>query len=131
MFKNLMLVDDDEDDQGFFLEVIQDHYPGVVCVTAGNGQEALNKLVGASLLPDIIFLDLNMPLMNGKQFLVEIKKHEGLKRIPIVILTTSSDQETITETARLGAKDFITKPDKISSWKAILKRIIDNPALRQ
>jgi CheY-like chemotaxis protein len=94
---------------------------------AENGQDALKKLSGYH--PDVIFLDLNMPLMNGRQFLEEIKKKDGLSHIPVIILSTSSDKSTIEDTRRLGARDFITKPDKLSAWEARLKEVFSNPAL--
>lgn len=127
MIKNLLLVDDDDDDREFFLEVVGDLFPEMSCVTAVNGQDALDKL--GHYRPDLIFLDLNMPLMNGRQFLAEVNKHSILSDIPVVILTTSSDRESIVETRRLGAKEFITKPDKFSGWQTILQSVFANPDL--
>jgi CheY-like chemotaxis protein len=121
---NLMLVDDDEDDRDIFLSVVESISPDIVCSVATNGREALMKLGGAETLPEKIFLDLNMPLMDGKQFLREIKKNRGLSKIPVIILSTSSDKETIALTKELGAEDFITKPDKYSGWKDTLKKHI-------
>lgn len=121
-----MLVDDDEDDRQFFLDVIDALQPALACVTASNGREALNILVTGEIVPELIFLDLNMPLMNGWQFLAEIKKFEPLKHIPITILSTSSDTQTKEDTKRLGAQFFITKPDRISSWEEVLKRFFDD-----
>lgn len=124
--KNILLVDDDEDDRDFFLSVLLLIDNSLTCHTASNGSIALAQLTAASELPDLIFLDLNMPVMNGKQFLVEVKKHERLKDIPVIILSTSSDQSTINETALLGAADFLTKPNKLSLLEAKL-RVILNP----
>jgi CheY-like chemotaxis protein len=123
-YKSLFLIDDDEDDRGFFLEVIDDHYPSIECEIARNGQEGLDILTSQKYKPDIIFLDLNMPLMNGKQFLKEVKKKPALKHIPIVILSTSSDSKTITETLDMGAVHFITKPDKFSLWQTRLAEFL-------
>jgi CheY-like chemotaxis protein len=120
--KKLLLVDDDEDDREIFLSVVQTIAPAVECRMATNGQDALNKLnQHHSDLPDLIFLDLNMPLMDGRQFLREIKKHNALKEIPVIVLSTSSDKETISLSRSLGASDFITKPDKYSGWEQTLK----------
>jgi|SRR5688572_8821019 CheY-like chemotaxis protein len=121
---NLMLVDDDEDDRDIFLSVVESISPNIVCAIATNGRDALIKLGDAKTLPEKIFLDLNMPLMDGRQFLQEIKKDNGLKEIPIVILSTSSDKETIALTKQLGAEAFITKPDKYSGWQDTLKEHI-------
>jgi CheY-like chemotaxis protein len=121
-----MLIDDDEDDKEIFLSVIANVLPQVSCVMATNGQEALQLLSHGQNRPDVIFLDLNMPLMNGKDFLSHISKDESLRLIPVIILSTSSDQGTIKEALNLGAKDFITKPDKFSAWEQTLKNVLIN-----
>lgn len=120
----IFLVDDDTDDQEIFCNVLENISTTIECFTAVNGHEALQKLISGAVKPDLIFLDLNMPLMNGKEFLRAIKKMEGLKQIPVIILSTSSDSETIHETKMLGAKDFVTKPDKFSMWEKILRDLL-------
>jgi CheY-like chemotaxis protein len=122
----LMLVDDDEDDREIFLSVIQNILPEASYTIATNGEDALEKLNDSPVDPHLIFLDLNMPLMNGKQFLMAIKKNGKLNSIPVVILSTSSDQATIKETMGLGARFFVTKPDKYSAWEHALKNILNN-----
>lgn len=125
--KKILLVDDDEDDREFVLEVMSSNFPDVHCVTAVNGKDAFEKLV--QYRPDVILLDLNMPLMNGREFLERIKKTENLKNIPVIILSTSSDKGTIEHAHRLGALDFITKPDMFSGWESRLAKILRDPAL--
>lgn len=122
-----MLVDDDEDDQEIFLSVIANVAPAVTCSLAANGYEALKSLAEYDILPDLIFLDLNMPLMDGKQFLREVKKDTRFKQIPVIVLTTSSDTATINATKALGAENFVTKPDKYSGWEEKLKELIQAP----
>lgn len=116
------LIDDDVDDQEIFLSVMEDIAPSIHCVTAMNGQEAIKKLSCEEVKPDVIFLDLNMPLMNGKQFLMARNEMDQLRHIPVIILTTTSDKPSIEETMELGAKDYITKPDKFSEWGRIIKQ---------
>jgi len=89
----------------------------------------LQKLQNSSSQPDIIFLDLNMPLMNGRQFMQAIKTDIKLQQIPIVILSTSSDHKTRSDMEILGAKYFITKPDKYSAWKEMLNDFFLNSRL--
>lgn len=109
--KTILLIDDDPDDCGFFCEAVLRIDYKVHCVTAINGEDALKLLHNAVRdLPDFIFLDLNMPRMDGKTCLVELKKDELLKHIPVVIFTTSSDPKDKKETRELGAAHFITKP---------------------
>lgn len=64
--------------------------------------------------PDVIFVDMNMPLMNGKQFQSECTRLDELNNIPVLVLTTSSDQKTVEKSLRLGAWDYVTKPDRCS-----------------
>lgn len=118
------LIDDDTDDQEIFMTVIEEINPGIACVTAGNGEEAIDKLSQQQFKPDLIFLDLNMPLMNGQQFLEATQNCR--KEIPVIVLTTSSDQATIDATFSLGASDYITKPDKFSEWRNIIREKINN-----
>jgi CheY-like chemotaxis protein len=125
-FKRLLLVDDDEDDREFFLQVMEEVLPEVSCETATNGRIALDKLNTTHQRPDLIFLDLNMPLMNGRQFLHEIRNYKHLMEIPVVILSTSSDAQTIGETIALGAKHFITKPDLLQGWELALRGFFEN-----
>jgi CheY-like chemotaxis protein len=127
--KNLMLIDDDADDRDIFFSVIESYQGSIQCEVATNGQDALNKLIQLKVLPELIFLDLNMPLMNGRQFLGEIKKLDTLKDIPVVILSTSSDKATIAEMSALGAKNFITKPDRYSDWELTLKTYLESTPL--
>lgn len=115
------LIDDDIDDQEIFLSVLEDIAPSIRCYTAANGQEAISKLTSEEIKPDLIFLDLNMPLMNGKQFLKACNLLDGCRHIPVIVLTTSSDKNSIEETMQLGARDYITKPDKFSAWGSIIK----------
>jgi len=123
-FEKVLLVDDDEDDREFMLQVLGDSFPEVACTIAVNGRDAFARL--ESYRPDIIFLDLNMPLMDGRQFLRLIKQRADLAEIPVVILSTSSDVETIAEAKSLGAKEFITKPDKLAGWVGVVERIFQS-----
>lgn len=119
------LVDDDIDDQEIFLSVMEEIAPWARCVTAFNGREAINKLSSGEVEPDLIFLDLNMPLMNGKQFLAACHQLDTCRHIPIIVLSTTSDKASIEETFRLGAKDYITKPQKFSEWGVVIKDKLD------
>lgn len=121
-----MLVEDDCDDREIFLCAVHDFYPSVDCIIAENGEEAIEILISQKNLPQLIFLDLNMPKMNGFQFLEEIKAHENLTQLTIVVVSTSSDQRTISETKALGAKGFVTKPNSMADWKEQIKSVLIN-----
>src|SRR6186713_1099195 len=105
------LADDDEDDRMLFSEALMEINPSIKCIMAKNGEEALFLLSnGLFELPDYIFLDLNMPVMNGLKCLAEIKKSAQLKNIPVVVYSTSSKKEYEEESKKLGAMNFFIKP---------------------
>lgn len=112
--KICLLVDDDDDDKEIFCLALEQIDPTITCHTASDGREALRILSNKSVLPDYIFLDLNMPQMDGKECLKEIKKQAPLNHIPVIIFSTSSAQKDMDETKKLGATSFITKPPLVS-----------------
>ncbi|HET6226046.1 MAG TPA: response regulator [Bacteroidia bacterium] len=119
-YSNILLIDDDGDDQEFFENALR-----IVSETAAfEGMEsavaALKKLETKEIVPEVIFLDWNMPVMNGHEFLEAIKQKEGLKDIPVIIISTSSHYKTITLSRELGAVDFITKPNNFGDLVEIL-----------
>ena len=118
------LIDDDEDDREIFTLALEDANRSYKCITAVNGKDALEKLhADQTFIPDFIFLDLNMPVMNGKQFLKEIKTIPRLAHIPVVIYTTSSYEKDIEETKQLGATHYIVKPSSIDTLTKILSEL--------
>ena len=124
MNKVILLIDDDIDDQEFFLEAVKEVNPNITCHLAGSCDEGLEFLNNSSVLPDYIFLDLNMPMMNGKEFLQELKKTESFGHIPVIIYTTSSRPEDREQSLSLGATDFLVKPNNYKSFCEQLKTIL-------
>jgi CheY-like chemotaxis protein len=120
----IFLIDDDEDDQLMFKEVIESINPTLHCDTATNGKIALDKLKVIATLPDIIFLDLNMPVMNGFDFLIQIKKENALSKIPVCIFTTSNILRDKEVTKEFGAQLFLTKPNDFQVLRKKLQQII-------
>lgn len=118
--RSFLLVDDDPDDTFLFGEVLHDVDPSIEFRTAANGQEALDLLKSMPSLPDVIFLDLNMPRMGGVECLTELKADEALKDVPVIIYTTSSQSKDIEETIQKGAVCFITKPSNMKGLREIL-----------
>ena len=92
-----------------------------------NGKEALkifqNHIYEAAPLPEVVLLDLNMPIMNGFEFLEEMMMHERLSSIPVVMYTSSTYHVQQEKAKKLGASDFITKPSDMNLLKATLKTI--------
>jgi len=93
-------------------------------VQAKNGEEALDILNGPDQLPDIIFLDLNMPRMNGIEFLQILKKDPTLKYLPTIILTTSQNRADLLECYRLGIAGYIIKPLKYEDYEDKIQKVI-------
>lgn len=118
-YKRILQVDDDSDDCELFLEALK-CVSSAIYTAINNPVEALRKLIQREIEPDIIFLDLNMPLMPGIEFLTEIKKQEKLKHIPIIIFSTSQLDDIIREAKLHGAEDFISKPNNFDDLKRIL-----------
>lgn len=123
-YRNIVLIDDDEDDQEIFRTAVQDIAHSINCTTFFDASQALVKLGEMAVAPDVIFLDMNMPIMNGQQFLTLIKKNIELKNIPVIVFTTSSDPNTIRETKELGAHDFITKPASFGEVINLLRPLL-------
>ena len=103
-------VDDDQEDREFFCDALREIDPAINCLIAGSGMEALTLLKTRTPLPDYIFLDINMPMMDGKQCLKALKSIPELESIPVIMYSTSTDTREIKECYNLGADDFLIKP---------------------
>ncbi|HEX8516671.1 MAG TPA: response regulator [Bacteroidia bacterium] len=124
-YQRILLIDDDEDDREIFLTALDRLVSPVICEAFGSARLALDHLSEKKVQTDLIFLDLNMPLMNGQQFLMEIKKHPELKNIPVIIFSTTSHLPTIELMKELGAMDFITKPEGFTELVNTLKATLN------
>ena len=118
------LADDDREDQQLFQEALDKTGTNAQLTVVNNGQELVNSLKDHEQeKPDIIFLDINMPLKDGKQALKEIKKDEELKEIPTVVLSTSGSATDVKETFESGASAYVKKPSSFGSLILILKKV--------
>ena len=109
--KTVFLIDDDNDDLEFFCEAAAKIVPSLVCITSNDSASALKSFQNFDVpVPDLIFLDLNMPLVDGRKFLTEIKKLKIYSQIPVIIYSTSSHPKDQEDTRKLGASGFLTKP---------------------
>lgn len=122
---SLLIVDDDADDRKLFMEAVKEVDEKIKCLTAKDGQQALELLRTSVVLPDLIFLDLRMPRINGKKCLVEIKNDERLKHIPVYIYTTSREVTESEELQKLGAVHFISKPSNHEEVYYILSLLLE------
>ena len=125
MGRVVFIVDDDSDDREFFCEALHEIDENITCVCAGNGNEAIEMLNQPQLvLPDYIFLDLNMPRLSGKQCLTIIKKMERLSQVPVIIFSTTRQFHEAEEAKQLGATLFLTKPSSYTELKKNLSLIL-------
>lgn len=106
----LLLVDDDATDRELFAHAISLAEKGHRIEEAQNGEVALDYLHAADRLPDLIVLDLNMPVKDGRETLMEIKAHPRLRNIPVCIMSTSSAPFDIESAYNSGANLFLVKP---------------------
>lgn len=119
-----LLIDDDEDDRETFLQAIKQVDASIELDYATNGLDGLKRLKSyRGKLPDYIFLDLNMHIMNGMECLKEIKKLPEICEIPVIIYSTTLNEKIIYETLLLGAFDHIQKPSNIENLDPYLRRI--------
>lgn len=123
--KNFLLVDDDCEDTELFTEAVESVDANVACLNAIHGGEALEKLTSHKIQrPDIIFLDINMPIMNGWQLLDKLKENAELKQIPVIMYSTSSKKSDMKTALSSGALCFFTKPDNYQRLKKILHIVV-------
>jgi CheY-like chemotaxis protein len=122
--KRILLVDDDADDQFIFKDAMNEIASDIECIIANNGLEALVNLKTSDPAPSLIFLDLNMPLMNGFECLERIKNDNQFKQIPVIIFTTSDSPADQKQTQQLGAETFFTKTSDFKLLKASLLNIL-------
>lgn len=122
--KSIYLADDDADDRLLFEEALMEISKNFALTTANDGEQ-LMKILDDNIPPppNLIFLDLNMPLKNGFECLDEIKKDKKLKNIPVVIFSTSCQKEAIDKVYNKGANYYICKPDNYQKLKKVLNKM--------
>lgn len=126
---SFLIVDDDADDRMLFIEAVREIDMSIECKIARNGEQALKLLSNIEYpLPDFIFLDIRMPRIDGKKCLVEIKKDERLKNIPVIIYTTSKGVEESKELRDMGAFHFISKPRNADEIFYLISFVMDEHA---
>jgi CheY-like chemotaxis protein len=127
---DILLVEDNPGDVRLTIEALKDGKVRNRLNVAADGVEALaflrreGKYAGAPR-PDVILLDLNLPKKDGREVLAEIKEDEDLRRIPVVVLTTSSSEQDTLRTYNLHANCYITKPVDLDQFIEVVKGIED------
>ncbi|HNP33903.1 MAG TPA: response regulator [Flavobacterium sp.] len=118
-YNNVLHIDDDPDDLEIFSTTVDEFKPPVNCISLSCAATALKKIISRELSPEVIFLDLNMPGMDGFEFLRAVKGLHGFNA-PVYILSTSSQPETISSAKKLGADDYLIKPSTMKQFVQLL-----------
>jgi len=127
---DILLVEDNAGDVRLTQEVLRDSKVCNNLIVASNGEEALSCLrrqgkYKDTVRPDLILLDLNLPVKDGREVLAQIKQDPDLKRIPVVVLTTSKAEEDILKTYNLHANCYVTKPVDLEQFIGVVKSLED------
>lgn len=122
--KQILLVDDDAVDRELFIDAVNTtQWKGLVA-EAENGEQAISILTSATALPDLIILDLNMPIKDGRNTLKELKAHDKFKSIPVCILSTSSAQFDVAAAYDSGVNLFLVKPFDYTQLKEMVHNLV-------
>lgn len=130
--RHILVADDDEDDCMLVREAFAECRPESVLSFVHDGEQLMDYLLrkppygdAHRPLPDLVLLDLNMPCMDGREALCAIKSHAQLKRLPVIVLTTSSACEDIARSYQDGASSFFTKPGSFSELTQLIRLLGD------
>ena len=122
--KHILLADDDKDDILIFGQILDELPLSTHLVTVSNGEQLMQLLNKQEPLPDILFLDLNMPRKNGVECLLEIKRTEKLKMLPVIFFSTSYEPETVNLVYKKGAQYYIRKPNSFEGFSKIIHQAL-------
>ena len=125
---NVLLVEDNEADVDLTREMLSATKFDIKLSVATDGVEAIDFLNGAGSwsepgLPTLILLDLNLPRKDGRQVLAVLKNHDELRRIPVVVLSSSNSKKDVTSCYHLGANCYIVKPVDLKAYRAIVRTL--------
>jgi len=121
---HIMLADDDEDDREIFEEVFRGLLPEIKFSQAETGDELISKLHKETPLPDLIILDLNMPTRNGLECLEEIRSHVKFAHVPVVVYSTTANNDHVEKAFNKGANLYLQKPSNFPGIKKLIERIL-------
>jgi len=122
---NIACADDDQDDRMLFKEAIEEVRIKTNLSLFKDGKELMDYLtLSNAILPEIVFLDLNMPIKNGMQCLTEIRSNGKLKNLIVAIYSTSSSENDIEQTFINGANIYINKPNSFGALKKTINKVL-------
>ena len=122
---HIYMAEDDPDDIELFSEALHEIAEDAILTTGHNGVKILSML--RQITPDIIFLDINMPVMNGMECLKRIREIASLRDVPIIIYSTAATEDTVSQCFKLGANRYIKKPAGFAAIKSTIEEILNLP----
>ena len=122
----LLIVDDDVEDRNFVIAAVKEIDADIECITANDGQQALEVLLNSPTLPDLVLLDLRMPRFGGRKCLVEMRKNTRFENLPVIIYTTSTEVEESQELKKMGALHFISKPTNPDEIYYLMSMVLED-----
>jgi len=120
----ILYIDDDQEDIEIFKSTLAAIDSSIICLTARNGQEGLDILSDGVVLPDLVFLDINMPILNGRDCLVAIRKDPRFKEIPIIMYSTSSAIQDKKYCLTIGANEYLCKSGNVATALEELRGVL-------
>jgi len=126
LYKVVLLIDDDKEDQEIFGDAIKEVDNTIKFLSEFNSDQAINSLSSRKKdKPDIIFLDMNMPRLNGKQLLSELKREPSTEDIPVIMCSTFFGEPDVKEIAKLGAAHHMVKPTRFIDLCQAIAKILE------
>jgi CheY-like chemotaxis protein len=121
----LLLADDDKDDCDLFRDALDETAITATLDTVHDGEQLMRHLTSKTVaLPQILFLDLNMPKKNGFECLAEIKNNDKLKHLPVIVFSTSFNHDIVSQLYTNGAHYYISKPNEFEKLKTVIQRAL-------
>lgn len=122
---NIFYADDDTDDLEFFRDALAQIDSSLILTASHDGDELLERLQSPPPMPRLIFLDLNMPRKNGFEVLQEIRSNASIKDLPVIVFSTTQDEDAIRKTRQLGANRFVSKPSSFNGMKRVIRTCLE------
>lgn len=124
LYKNILLIDDDSDDAEIFVEAVNALQKGIECQTAFNASKIFEELKSAEKLPDLIFVDFNMPALNGDVFIQKLKEEQQLQHIPVILMSTHTEEVMCSLIKEFDSIQYITKPCSFQELVTLLDDVL-------
>lgn len=125
LYQKILLIDDDQDDTEVFIEAVNSLEIDILCHVETNPVKALEKLKNHEIIPEVIFLDLNMPVINGNEFIEKMKEVEELQPIPVILYSSYSLEVAKQFFINHAPEKYITKPHSFNELTSVLKTILN------